>query len=122
MQRPERQILARERHVDHVLRQTAVEVCPAELLRPHVDRCLEPLSQRVQRHAGLAVAHLAQGELELALAAEELDADPLDVLGRRGGRNRSESVLFERLGVHRTAEVTNVPNGGRPVFLVESLR
>ncbi len=70
MQRPEWQILARERHVDHVLHETAVEVCPAEFLRPHVDRSLEPLSQRVQRHAGLAVAHLTQGELELALAAE----------------------------------------------------
>ena len=73
-----------------------------------VDRRLEPLAERVQRHARLAVANLAERELQLALAAEELDAHLLDLVGRRSRRQLAASGrLLECLGVHGSAEVTN---------------
>ena len=79
-----------------------------------VDRSLEPLAQRVQRHPRLAIAHLSQRELQLALAAEELDADVLDLVDRRGRSGSCERGVLECLGVHGSAEVTNVPAGVRP--------
>ena len=60
------------------------------------------LAHRVEAHAGLAVAHLAQRELELALATEVLDPHPLDLVGRARRGDRSEGRLLERLDVHRT--------------------
>ena len=81
-----------------------------ELRLARVDRGLEPLAERVQRHAGLAVAHLAERELQLALAAEELDAYVLDLVDRRGRLDSCERGVLECLGVHGSAEVTNVPS------------
>ncbi len=72
-----------------------------------VDRRFEPLAQRVQRHTGLAVAHLPQRELELALAAEVLDADGLDLVDGRGRLGSCERGVLECLGVHGSGEVTN---------------
>ena len=39
------------------------------------EQLLDPLANRVQRHPRLAVAHLAERELQLALPAEVADAD-----------------------------------------------
>ena len=78
-----------------------------ELRLARVDRGLQPLAQRVERHARLAVANLAERELQLALAAEELDPHPLDLVDRRGRLEGCERVFLECLGVHGSAEVTN---------------
>ena len=92
-----------------LLGQPAVELGALERLLPRVDRGLELLAQRVQRHPRLAVAHLAERELQLALAAEVLDADLLDLVDRRGRVGSCERGVLECLGVHGSAEVTNVP-------------
>ena len=58
----------RHRHVDRLLAQAAVELGAPQLLLAAVDRRLEALAEGVQRDAGLAVADVAQRELERALA------------------------------------------------------
>ncbi len=100
---------ARHRDVDALLGEAPVELGTRDVRLPRVDRRLEPLPERVQRHARLAVANLAQRELQLALAAEELDTDVLDLLDRRGRLGSCERGVLECLGVHGSAEVTNVP-------------
>ena len=55
-----------------------------------------------------AVANLAKGQLEGALATEELDADALDLVRRGRGSDRREGSLLQSIGVHGSAEVTNV--------------
>ena len=104
---PRRIGVAGQRDVDALLRQAPVELGPRQLRLARVDRCLEPLAERVQRHPRLAVAHLAQRVLELALPAEVLDADLLDLVGRRGRLGSCEGCVLECLGVHGSAEVTN---------------
>jgi hypothetical protein len=74
-----------------------------------VDRRLERLAERVQRHPGLAVANLAERELQLALPAEVLDANLLDLVDRRGRLGSPKCGVLECLGVHGSAEVTNGP-------------
>ena len=56
--------------------------------------------RRVQRHPRLAVADVAERELELALAAEVLDPDLLDVVRRGCGLESRESLGLERLRIH----------------------
>ena len=85
----------------------AVELRALERRLPRVDRRLEPLAERVQRHPGLAVAHLAQRELELALAAEVVDPRLLDLVDRRGRVHCREGGALQCLGIHGSAEVTN---------------
>ena len=115
---------AGHRHVDPLLGQAAVELRARELRLARVDRRLEPLAERVERHARLAVAHLAQRELQLALAAEVLDAHVLDLVDRRGRRDCGERGVLECLGVHGSAEVTNVPSAclNRPDERLRGLR
>ena len=93
----------RERHVDPLLAQAAVELGARQLGVARLDRRLDPLARGVQAHPGLAVAHLAQRELERALATEVLDANGLDRVGRARRGDRSEGRLLERLVVHRDA-------------------
>ena len=100
---------ARHRDVDALLGQPPVELGALETGSARVDRALQALAERVQRHAGLAIANLAERELQLALAAEELDARVLDLVDRRGRLDGCESGVLECLGVHGSAEVTNVP-------------
>ena len=107
--RPRRVAADRERHVDALRRQPLVELGTGELGVARVDRRLEPLAHGVQRHAGLAVAHLAQRLLERALAPEVLDADGLDLGGRARGGGCSEPFALECLGVHEASERTNAP-------------
>ena len=92
----------RPRHgdVDPLLGQAAVELGSAEHLLAPVDRALEALAERVQRDAGLAVPHVAERELERALASQVLDPDVLDLVGRRRGLERGQRVGLERLRVH----------------------
>ena len=106
---PRRIARARHRDVDALLGEPPVELRALELGRARVDRALEALAERVQRHARLAVADLAERELQLALAAEELDAHLLDLVDRRGRLDGCECGVLECLGVHGSAEVTNVP-------------
>ena len=90
----------RHRHVDALLGESAVELGALETRRTRVDRGLEPLAERVQRHPGLAVADLAERELELALAPEELHARLLDLVDRRRRGDGRERGVLEFLGVH----------------------
>src|SRR2546422_577796 len=60
----------------------------------------ERVGQRVQPHADLAVTDVAQRELELALPAEDVDAQTLDLLGIRGRGNCGQRLALERLGIH----------------------
>ena len=97
--------------VDALPGQAPVELGPRKLRLARVDRGLEPLAERVQRHSGLAVTNLAQGELELALPAEVLDPDVLDLVRRRGRLDSCEGCILECLGVHGSAEVTEPLDG-----------
>ena len=96
----ERERVAGERHVDDVLGQRAVELDPLELRLAGRDRLLDRLARRVQGHARLAVAHLAERELEVARAAEVADAQLLELVGGRGGLDRAQGLALERLRVH----------------------
>ena len=49
---------------------------------------------------GLAVAHFAQRELQLALAPEVRDARVVELGERAGGRDRVESLALQRLRIH----------------------
>ena len=95
--------------VDALLGEAAVELRSVQRGLSRVDRSLELLPQRIERHPRLAIAYLSQRELQLALAAEELDADVLDLIDRRGRGGSCERGFLECLGVHGSAEVTNVP-------------
>ena len=95
---------AGHRDVDALLGQPPVELGARELGLARVDRRLEPLAERVQRHPGLAVAHLAERQLELALPPEVLDAHA--ARSRRvdvAACDRCERVVLECLGVHGSA-------------------
>ena len=94
--------------VDPLLGEPPVELGALERQLPRVDRGLEPLAERIHGHPRLPVAHLAECELQLALATEELDADQLDLVDRRGRLGSCERGVLECLGVHGSAEVTNV--------------
>ena len=93
--------LAGQRDVDPLLAQPPVELGALERLAAALECLLEALPERVQGHARLAVAHLAERLRQLCLPPQEADADLLDLVrGRRGG-DRLESLVFERRGVHR---------------------
>ena len=96
----ERELLARERHVDDVLRQRALELGALELRSRAATACSIAHARRVQRHAGLAVADLAERQLEVALAAEVADAQLLELVRGRGGPDRAQGFALERLRVH----------------------
>ena len=83
-----------------LLAQAPVELGSPELLLATGDRALESLAEGVERHPRLAVAHLPQRLLERALAAEVLDPDGLDLVGRGGGVDRGQAFSLERLSVH----------------------
>ena len=90
----------RQRDVDALLGQTAVEVGAGELRLTRVERRLELLANGVQRHPRLAVADVSQRLLEGALATEKLDARSLNRIHRARRRRGGESFAFERLRVH----------------------
>ena len=64
LRRPEQ--LGRQRHVDALGREPLLELGARELLLAGGERRLDRLAHGVERHAGLAVAHVAQRELERA--------------------------------------------------------
>ena len=103
MEMPERRPLPRQRDVEALggLEPAGPLECGVTL----VDRSLEALAHGVQRHAGLAVANLPQRELQLALAAEEPDAQHRRA--RRGSRPpRSRSEPRSRAPGHPSADCT----------------
>ena len=97
MELAERPRLAGERDVEvDILDDIGLELAVAQL-----QRRLDRFARRVQRHAGLAVAHLAQRQLQRALTAQVADAQLLErvlVLGRGDG---GPCFALERRGVHR---------------------
>ena len=110
---PARVAAGGEGHVDALGRQPGIELRPRELLLAPVDRGLEPLAHRVQRHPGLAVAHLAQRLLDRALPPEVLDAHGLDLVGRRRRRRGRESLALECVGIHEGPSVPTRSSGDR---------
>ncbi len=58
------------------------------------------LAHRVERHAGLAVAHLAQRELQRALATEIADAHLVELGERPRLGSGGECLLLEVVGIH----------------------
>ncbi len=65
-----------KRDVDALLGEAPVELGALQLRLSRIDGSLDPLASRVERHPGLALAHLAERQLELALPPEVLDARP----------------------------------------------
>src|SRR4029450_13466265 len=94
VQVPKRQLLAGQRDVDDLLGEGPVELGALELSAARLERGLERRPQRVQRHAGLAVADTAQRLREVALAAEVADTRAVERGGRRGGRDRALRLGF----------------------------
>ncbi len=109
VQPPARIATGRERHVGALGRQPGVELRPRELLLATVDGRLEPLADGVQRHSGLAVAHLAERLLDRALAPQVLDANRLDLVRRGCGRCGGESFALECVGIHEGSSVPTRP-------------
>ena len=95
-----RRRVAGERDVERLLAEQPLEGSCAQRLLALVERRLERFAERVQRHSRLAVAHLAEGLLELALAAEVADARLLELVRGTGGRDRALRLGFERLRIH----------------------
>src|SRR5205085_11655021 len=60
----------------------------------------EAFAERVQSHARLTVADVAERELELALAAEIAHAELVELVERRGRGDLGRRLLLERLRVH----------------------
>ena len=98
LRRPEQ--LGRQRHVDALGREPLLELGTRQILLAGGQRRLDGLAHGVQRHPGLAVAHLAERELQCTLTAEEADPD----LGQRGERPRlgcrGQRLLLEVVGIH----------------------
>ena len=97
---PRAQPPAGKRDVDPLLGETPVEIGACQLILPRVERGLELLADRVQRHPGLPVADVPERLLERALTAEVLDASLLDRVQRRRRGCSTEGLGFERLRVH----------------------
>ena len=90
--------LAGQRRVERL----SVLLCRGRELGLALRECrLDRRSRGVQRHPGLPVAHLAQRQLQLALAAEVADAQLLERVGVRGRGDRGPRLVLERRGVHR---------------------
>ena len=70
-----------------------------------VDGSLELHAERVQRQTRLAIANLAERQLQLALSAEVLDTDVLDLVHRGGRLGSCERGVLECLGVHGSARL-----------------
>ncbi len=91
---------ARERDVDLVLGDRPVELRALERRLPRGDGLLDGLAGGIQRHARLAVADLAQRELQRALPSQVRDARVVELGERAGGRDRVESLALQRLRIH----------------------
>ena len=97
VQLSERRRVAGERHVEVGI----LDDVGGELAFALLQRILDRSAGRVQCHAGLAVAHLAERELQRALAAEIADAQLLERVRICGGCDRGPRFALERRGVHR---------------------
>ena len=90
----------RQRDVGALGLQARVELRPLELGLRRLDRLLDRLPGGVQRHPGLAVAHLAERELQRALASEVVDAHVVE-LGERPCRgDGGDSFVLDCLRIH----------------------
>ena len=90
-QRPEQ--LGGQRDVDPLGRELRVELGALELGLSRLDGLLDRLARGVERHAGLAVADVAERELQLALAPEVVDARVVELAERPGGGDGGERLL-----------------------------
>ena len=91
---------ARDRDVDALLGEAAVELELSEFFLAHADGHLERLAEPVELHSGVAVANFSKRELELALTPEVLDSHAVQVFGRGCFSHCPHCGLFQRLRVH----------------------
>ena len=81
--------LARERDVEDILGQRAIQGGSLERRTPLGDRSLEDLAETVQPFARVAVANLPERLLQVAPATEEANAGIVQLGQRRGAGNRA---------------------------------
>src|SRR5262249_29919005 len=91
---------SRNRDVDDVFAEAPVELGPLELFLAPVEGRLEAFPERVQPHARLPVADLAQGELQRALAPQVLDAGGLEIPDRSRTGHSCQRLPFELGRIH----------------------
>ena len=72
-----------------------------ELRLAACERVLDPGARGVQRDPRLAVAHLPQRQLELALPPQIAQPELFERVGVGGRRDRGPCLVLERRGVHR---------------------
>jgi len=89
-----------QRDVDALGGDALLELGSRELLLPGCERGLDRLADSVERHAGLAVAHAAQRELQRAVPAEVVDAHLRERSQRPGRGSGGECLLLEVVGIH----------------------
>src|SRR5215213_8207349 len=99
----------RQRDVDALLREAAVELGALERRLASLDRLLDRLPRRVERLTGLAVPDRSQRLLELALPPEVANAELVECGGVRSARNRAQSLGFQRLRIHAPTVPTARP-------------
>ena len=95
---PER--LARQCHVERALRVQPLERFVLDRVAARLDRRLEPRADAVQEHPALAVTHCSQRLGEVALPPEVADARVVELVCRRGGRDRLLRFILVLLPVH----------------------
>ncbi len=100
-----RRCVAGKRDVERLLAEQPLEGRCAQGLLARVERRLERFAESVQRHPRLAIAHLAKGLLELALAAEVADARLLELVGAAGCSDRALRLGFESLRIHARDDI-----------------
>ena len=86
--------------VERLRRRRALLLLGREAALPLFHRGLELLAERVQRDAPLAVAHLAESELELALSPQEANARLVQLRLRLRGGDGCKRLALECVGVH----------------------
>src|SRR5215210_8862447 len=101
--------LTRQRDVDALLREAAVELGALERRLTSLDRLLDRLARRVQRLTGLAVPDRSKGLLELALPPQVANAELVQPGGVRSALNRAQSLGFQRLRIHAPTVPTATP-------------
>ena len=87
--------------VDPLRRELRVELGALEPVLLRLDGVLDRYARRVERHAGLPVAYVAERELQRALAAEVANTRVVEIGERPGRGDGGERFVLECLSVHR---------------------
>jgi SAM-dependent methyltransferase len=98
MKVPDRRRLTRQGHVQALGGNEPVDPLQGDVARGN--RLFQAPAHGVQRAARLAVTHFSQGELELALPAQEAHPRLVELVEGIRPFDRAQSLVLERLGVH----------------------